>query len=250
MKVKNTALRLAGAAMIAVALAPWVGGGAASAAAPVYLDAKSERHDSATSTVIAGWVRLTQRSRHRPTPARVSTSCCPVDGGSARSPPTSKARASSPSTTPESADWSHRAGRHGRGRLHRLTTTRQLHRRLVDQPRYRGCAATPGRERHAARRTSASTTPMPPSDECTSSTPVTGPPRTPEPGDLVDPVDHHSTAGDVARTTYRRDDPVDDRRHPVTTPPHTAHDGRATTTSCARSGPAVRRDQRQGHQGR
>ena len=34
MKVKNTALRLAGVAMVAVALAPWVGGSTASATAP------------------------------------------------------------------------------------------------------------------------------------------------------------------------------------------------------------------------
>jgi len=34
MKLKNTALRLAGAAMVAIALAPWVGGSSASAAAP------------------------------------------------------------------------------------------------------------------------------------------------------------------------------------------------------------------------
>jgi hypothetical protein len=40
MKVKNTALRLAGAAMMAVALAPWVGGAAAQAAVTVHLDKK------------------------------------------------------------------------------------------------------------------------------------------------------------------------------------------------------------------
>jgi hypothetical protein len=39
MKVKNTALRLAGAAMIAVALAPWVGGSSASATAPAIYNA-------------------------------------------------------------------------------------------------------------------------------------------------------------------------------------------------------------------
>jgi hypothetical protein len=39
MNVKNTALRLAGAAMIAVAMAPWVGGSAASAAAPATFNA-------------------------------------------------------------------------------------------------------------------------------------------------------------------------------------------------------------------
>jgi hypothetical protein len=39
MNVKNSALRLAGAAMIAVALAPWVGGSAASAAAPATFNA-------------------------------------------------------------------------------------------------------------------------------------------------------------------------------------------------------------------
>ena len=52
MKVKNTALRLAGAAMIAVALAPWVGGAAANAAVTVYLDAKWNGTNSATSTVV------------------------------------------------------------------------------------------------------------------------------------------------------------------------------------------------------
>jgi hypothetical protein len=51
MKVKNTALRLAGAAMIAVALAPWVGGAAANAAVTVYLDKKWTGTDSATSDV-------------------------------------------------------------------------------------------------------------------------------------------------------------------------------------------------------
>jgi outer membrane lipoprotein-sorting protein len=51
MNVKNTALRLAGAAMIAVALAPWVGGAAANAAVNVYLDAKWNGTNSATSTV-------------------------------------------------------------------------------------------------------------------------------------------------------------------------------------------------------
>jgi hypothetical protein len=40
MNVKNTALRLAGAAMVAVALAPWVGGAAAQAAVTVHLDKK------------------------------------------------------------------------------------------------------------------------------------------------------------------------------------------------------------------
>jgi hypothetical protein len=39
MKVKNTALRLAGAAMIAVAMAPWVGGSTASATAPATFNA-------------------------------------------------------------------------------------------------------------------------------------------------------------------------------------------------------------------
>jgi hypothetical protein len=51
MNVKNTALRLAGAAMVAVALAPWVGGAAANAAVTVYLDKKWTGTDSATSTV-------------------------------------------------------------------------------------------------------------------------------------------------------------------------------------------------------
>jgi hypothetical protein len=51
MKVKNTALRLAGAAMIAVALAPWVGGAAANAAVTVYLDKKWTGTNSATSNV-------------------------------------------------------------------------------------------------------------------------------------------------------------------------------------------------------
>ena len=51
MNVKNTALRLAGAAMVAVALAPWVGGAAANAAVTVYLDQKWTGTDSATSTV-------------------------------------------------------------------------------------------------------------------------------------------------------------------------------------------------------
>jgi hypothetical protein len=51
MNVKNTALRLAGAAMIAVALAPWVGGAAANAAVTVYLDKKWTGTDSETSTV-------------------------------------------------------------------------------------------------------------------------------------------------------------------------------------------------------
>jgi hypothetical protein len=39
MNVKNTALRLAGAAMIAVAMAPWVGGSTASATAPATFNA-------------------------------------------------------------------------------------------------------------------------------------------------------------------------------------------------------------------
>src|SRR3954447_18771862 len=52
MNVKNTALRLAGAAMVAVALAPWVGGAAANAAVTVYLDQKWTGTDSATSTVL------------------------------------------------------------------------------------------------------------------------------------------------------------------------------------------------------
>jgi hypothetical protein len=39
MNVKNTALRLAGAAMVAVALAPWVGGSTASATAPATYNA-------------------------------------------------------------------------------------------------------------------------------------------------------------------------------------------------------------------
>jgi hypothetical protein len=39
MNVKNTALRLAGVAMVAVALAPWVGGSTASAAAPANYNA-------------------------------------------------------------------------------------------------------------------------------------------------------------------------------------------------------------------
>jgi hypothetical protein len=51
MNVKNTALRLAGAAMIAVALAPWVGGAAANAAVTVNLDDKWIGTNSATSTV-------------------------------------------------------------------------------------------------------------------------------------------------------------------------------------------------------
>jgi hypothetical protein len=51
MNVKNTALRLAGAAMVAVALAPWVGGAAANAAVTVYLDQKWTGTDSETSTV-------------------------------------------------------------------------------------------------------------------------------------------------------------------------------------------------------
>jgi outer membrane lipoprotein-sorting protein len=51
MNVKNSALRLAGAAMIAVALAPWVGGAAANAAVIVNLDDKWIGTNSATSTV-------------------------------------------------------------------------------------------------------------------------------------------------------------------------------------------------------
>jgi hypothetical protein len=39
MNVKNTALRLAGAAMVAISLAPWVGGSSASAAAPASYNA-------------------------------------------------------------------------------------------------------------------------------------------------------------------------------------------------------------------
>ena len=39
MNVKNTALRLAGVAMVAVALAPWVGGSPASATAPTTYNA-------------------------------------------------------------------------------------------------------------------------------------------------------------------------------------------------------------------
>jgi hypothetical protein len=52
MKVKNTALRLAGAAMIAVALAPWVGGAAANAAVAVHLDKKWIGTSSTSATVV------------------------------------------------------------------------------------------------------------------------------------------------------------------------------------------------------
>lgn len=44
-------MRAAGAAMVAVAVAPWLGGGSASAAVTVYLDAKWDGTSSATSTV-------------------------------------------------------------------------------------------------------------------------------------------------------------------------------------------------------
>jgi len=52
MNVKNTALRLAGAAMMAVALAPWVGGVAAQAAVTVHLDKKWIGTSSTTETVV------------------------------------------------------------------------------------------------------------------------------------------------------------------------------------------------------
>jgi hypothetical protein len=52
MKIKNTALRLAGAAMIAVALAPWVGGAAAQAAVTVHLDKKWIGTSSTSETVV------------------------------------------------------------------------------------------------------------------------------------------------------------------------------------------------------
>jgi hypothetical protein len=52
MNVKNTALRLAGAAMMAVALAPWVGGAAAQAAVTVHLDKKWIGTSSASTTVV------------------------------------------------------------------------------------------------------------------------------------------------------------------------------------------------------
>jgi hypothetical protein len=51
MQIKNTALRLAGVAMIAVALAPWVGGAAANAAVTVYLAEKWNDTNSATADV-------------------------------------------------------------------------------------------------------------------------------------------------------------------------------------------------------
>jgi len=51
MKFRSTMMRLAGAGMIAVAVAPWLGGASASAAVNVYVDAKWNGTDSATSTV-------------------------------------------------------------------------------------------------------------------------------------------------------------------------------------------------------
>ncbi len=51
MKLRSTMMRLAGAGMIAVAVVPWLGGGSASAAVTVYVDAKWNGTDSATSTV-------------------------------------------------------------------------------------------------------------------------------------------------------------------------------------------------------
>jgi hypothetical protein len=49
MNVKNTALRLAGVAMIAVAMAPWVGGSAASAAAPATFNATVKQEQVPTT---------------------------------------------------------------------------------------------------------------------------------------------------------------------------------------------------------
>ncbi len=51
MKIRSTMMRLAGAGMIAVAVVPWLGGASASAAVTVYVDAKWNGTDSATSTV-------------------------------------------------------------------------------------------------------------------------------------------------------------------------------------------------------
>ena len=51
MKLRSTMMRLAGAGMIAVAVVPWLGGAAASAAVTVYVDAKWDGTSSATSTV-------------------------------------------------------------------------------------------------------------------------------------------------------------------------------------------------------
>jgi hypothetical protein len=51
MRIRTTMMRLAGAGMIAVAVVPWLGGAAASAAVTVYVDAKWDGTDSATSNV-------------------------------------------------------------------------------------------------------------------------------------------------------------------------------------------------------
>jgi hypothetical protein len=51
MKLRSTMMRLAGAGMIAVAVVPWLGGASASAAVTVYVDAKWDGTNSATSTV-------------------------------------------------------------------------------------------------------------------------------------------------------------------------------------------------------
>ena len=51
MKLRSTMMRLAGAGMIAVAVVPWLGGGSASAAVNVYVAAKWNGTNSATSTV-------------------------------------------------------------------------------------------------------------------------------------------------------------------------------------------------------
>jgi hypothetical protein len=51
MKLRSTMMRLAGAGMIAVAVVPWLGGGSASAAVNVYVAAKWNGTDSATSNV-------------------------------------------------------------------------------------------------------------------------------------------------------------------------------------------------------
>src|SRR6478735_688713 len=51
MKIRSTMMRFAGAGMIAVAVVPWLGGGSASAAVNVYVAAKWDGTNSATSTV-------------------------------------------------------------------------------------------------------------------------------------------------------------------------------------------------------
>ena len=67
MQVRTRALKMAGAAMIIVALAPWVGAGAANAAVTVYLDKKWDGTNSATANVtVAGcdYAEITDISHH------------------------------------------------------------------------------------------------------------------------------------------------------------------------------------------